>query len=1615
MSRAKKLEDADRDLGERSAECETTPSDEVCCENGAEVCCIVCGSSEDVRRCGGCKAVFYCSKLCQISHLEYHRQYCCHIPELVKIETDKLYARCVKQSVRQVQFDMATKRKMVKLVGEKPMLNCYYGGKSVHVLWDTGSMVSMVDRHWLRENFPDEKVYSVEEFLGTSLHLQAANATTIKFDGVVILRFSLEEEGGFLVPFLVSSDAMENPILGYNVIADLILNGSDKQKKALENSLASQRTDFSIDPLVSLVERRHNNGDFLSEVKLPKSVKVPAGHRIKVKCRAKVQGGEDGQVVYFSPLVADRDDEVEFSETVATLRHGKTNYVVVDIINSSKVDREFSKGTVVGNVQIVAAVTPMVAMVERGKQKSKVAGVNVIGDTKEASVEDGEDGHLKWDLSHLSPEEREKMETVLNEMKDVFSKDDGDIGDIQDFQMPINLTDDIPVTAAYRRIPPHLYQEVKKYIDDLVTNGWVRESLSSYSSPIVVVRKKDGSMRMCVDYRALNQKTVSDAQPIPRIQDILDSLGGQQWFSTLDMSKAYHQGYIDERFRHLTAFATPWTLLEWIRIPFGLKNAPPAFQRYINRMLGDLKGDKCQPYLDDILVFAVTFSEHVQNLWEVLLRLREKGIKLRADKCVFAKKEVRYLGRIITGEGYKPDPADTAALEKFREAPKTVGELRSLLGFFGYYRCYVENFSKKMRSLYEMVSSKDSGKVKEKGVKKGKSQGKANDSKALDNWTDEHQEIVNQMIDYLKSPEVMAYPDFTLPFFITTDASFQGLGSVLYQTQNGVDRVISFASRTLSEAEKNYHMHSGKLEFLGLKWAVTERFADYLKYGPHFVVYTDNNPLTYVLTSAKLNAVGMRWVNDLADYQFTIKYRPGKENTDADYLSRRPLNVAEMKSECTEKYEPREIQAVISSVLMPKPVVVNHVLAKQAIIEPVSNDKLVVPLEELVEMQKRDSVIGPVYQFVSLGIRPNRKEWAELSRGSKSLLKSFNKLSINGKGVLMRSTVRFTQIVLPEQYHPMVYRELHEEMGHLGAEKVFELAQQRFHWPGMAGDIQNQIQHRCKCVVDKKPNVQERAPLMPVVAQYPFEIVAIDLLHLDKCKGGFEYAMVVTDHFTRFAQVYALKSKSTRGAADKLFNQYIMQFGWPTKIHSDKGGEFTSKLFDELQRLTGIIPSKTTPWHPQGNGKVERFNRTLCNMLKTLSDRGKKDWKSYLPKMSFAYNSTVNKSTKYSPFKLMFGREGRLPIDFMFEGTDRDRLKEKSHEEFLKKWGESMEEACQIAKENMEKAAEGNKKNYDRKAGADELTVGDHVLMQNCREKGGTGKLRSYWEESIFEVVEKRVDAPVYRIRNIHKQKDERVVHRNLLMQCNQLPEDVFQKSPEKKVSSPEKKKVVRKPVSKRLKKKAVVSDEEESQSDDDADGLLLVEIPANVVPADSHQFVGEEEEVLGSGNDERDVLDTENLLEDVATREVLTQNEGADADLQESIPPSEDEVEHLVENAEDPAENAEPLNDRIDGSEISLEENVSSDNESLPSNSVDDNESLPSDVDDGETLPSEDSSNEDDDKPPLRPKSNRKRTPKEALTYDELGNPVKRAIGPFAKDAQANLVVNLSMKYNNE
>ena len=334
-------------------------------------------------------------------------------------------------------------------------------------------------------------------------------------------------------------------------------------------------------------------------------------------------------------------------------------------------------------------------------------------------------------------------------------------------------------------------------------------------------------------------------------------------------------------------------------------------------MIG-LRDEICLPYLDDNLVHSQTFKDHLNDLRSMLHRYQSHGVKLTPRKCEIFKNQVRFLGRLVSKDGHTMDPADIAPVQALKQQkPTTIGELRKLLGFISYYRSYIPNFSRRAKPLYDLLSSDKPVKGRCKQIRqdrqKQKGGGQLPSSHPI-TWSAAHQEVLCQLIDFLSQPPVLGYPDFEQPFILHCDASQEGLGAVLYQRQQGKLVVIAYGSRTLTASEKNYHLHSGKLEFLAMKWAICERFRDYLFYSPPFTVYTDNNPLTYVLTTAKLNATTHRWVAELADFQFSIKYRPGTANGDADGLSRMSVNMDQYMSTCTQAILPEVLNSVTQVV-----------------------------------------------------------------------------------------------------------------------------------------------------------------------------------------------------------------------------------------------------------------------------------------------------------------------------------------------------------------------------------------------------------------------------------------------------------------------------------------------------------------------------------------------------------------------------------------------------------------------------------------------------------------------------------------------------------------------------
>jgi hypothetical protein len=559
----------------------------------------------------------------------------------------------------------------------------------------------------------------------------------------------------------------------------------------------------------------------------------------------------------------------------------------------------------------------------------------------------------------------------------------------------------------------------------------------------------------------------------------------------------------------------------------------------MERMLHGYSDKFVTPFLDDILIYSETFEEHLEHTRKVLRRLIEHGGKLKADKCFLFQAELTFLGRVISEEGYQMDTKNLDAITKFKtKPPATVGELRRLLGMLGHFRRFIKDYSRIARPLFnllendevkkEMVDEENEHERTDKKIGVKQSAGQLPSNKPI-TFGEEQEQAVNQLIDLISSVPILAFPEYSEPFIVHTDASKNGLGAVLYQQRDKELKVLAFASRTLVKAEKAYH--ANKLEFLALKWAVTEAFHEYLLYAPKVSVFTDNNPLTYVMTTAKLNATGQCWVNDLANYNLEIKYRTGKSNQVADCLSRSPLEAYEA---CTETMTAEDLAALYDGIRAQRDneeawVAMVHTQSEPAVTLP---GKTMTPTE-IKDLQLNDKQIGPVLEAITLKTRnPNRD-------GENPLLREWKKLIVDGTGILKRVTSEGEQLVLPQSMRKMILDELHCKMGHLGADRVIELARERVFWPHMSQDINTFVRQECPCLKDKIPNQQINAPLQGLSSSAPGDLISIDFLHLETSVGGYQYILLLVDHFTRYAQAYATRNKEAKTAARYLYQDFI--------------------------------------------------------------------------------------------------------------------------------------------------------------------------------------------------------------------------------------------------------------------------------------------------------------------------------------------------------------------------------------------------------------------------------------------------------------------------------------------
>ena len=469
---------------------------------------------------------------------------------------------------------------------------------------------------------------------------------------------------------------------------------------------------------------------------------------------------------------------------------------------------------------------------------------------------DDEEGEVQFG-ERLTEEQRKDLKELLREFSMVFQDRPGSTTLTEH---SIETVDNKPVRLPPYRLPQAYRQEVQDELREMLAQGIITQSTSDWASPIVLVKKKDGSLRLCMDYRRLNAKTKVDAYPMPRIDDLIDNLGKARYISTLDLSRGYWQVPVEKTAQEKTAFVTPFGLYQFKRMPFGLQGAPATFQRMMDRLLNGL-GDYANAYLDDLVIYSETWEEHLQHLYAVFTRLRSAGLTAKPKKCQLGMMQCVYLGHVVGGGKVQPELSKIEAMKQFQR-PTTKKEVRTFLGMTGYYRRFIPQYSTIACPLTDLIRKSEPIRV---------------------NWTGDCEEAFSKLKACLCSAPVLRSPDFSRTFILQTDASERGVGAVLSQTDDdGSDHPVAYFSRKLLPREERYSVI--EKECLAIKLGI-QAFRVYLL-GRPFVVQTDHRSLEWLDKIKENNARLTRWSLFLQPYQYTVQYRTGKKNANADGLSR---------------------------------------------------------------------------------------------------------------------------------------------------------------------------------------------------------------------------------------------------------------------------------------------------------------------------------------------------------------------------------------------------------------------------------------------------------------------------------------------------------------------------------------------------------------------------------------------------------------------------------------------------------------------------------------------------------------------------------------------------------
>ena len=797
------------------------------------------------------------------------------------------------------------------------------------------------------------------------------------------------------------------------------------------------------------------------------------------------------------------------------------------------------------------------------------------------------------DVNCDNPNVKDELINLLNSYRNACWLKDEPLGIYKGDELEIKLKQNVVINKTPYPIPVAYHTKLDKEIDSMLKDGIIKRSKSNFNSPLLIVRKPDGSIRPCLDLRALNEVIEPVLFPLPKISDLLNSLGQSSYFTTLDLASAFHQCKVKEEDQEKLAFTYRNTKYQYARVPFGLSSSPSFFARVINDTLYDILGDSCLAYLDDLVLFNTNKEQHLQTIKQVLERLSNAGIKLKINKCKFFANEIKFLGYKIDKNGMSMNQDRIEAINKM-PLPTNKKQLQAFLGVCNYFRIFVPHFAHIADPLYLLLR-------------------KATKFK----WTELQTQAVSQLKSKLTQAPILKFPDFNKEFILHTDASNAGVGAVLMQKYDDKLHPIAFISKTLNQAQRNYC--ATKKEALALVYALEHFRQLILTFKVR--VFTDHLPLLGALKKPTRDECLQRWALLIQEYNIELNYLKGSENMFADVLSRLSSGEAENLDELfTKNLDERNVLHL------------NEYIPEKSPFSEI----------ELRNAQLSDPVCSEITnQLTNTNTNTNSNQ-KQCSVPPEFLLDC---KVINGTLYVLRKIKRgtfydrFLVPFLPTKLFNKALKLLHEDVtaGHSGTERTLKLFLKNY-YHNNEKKLVKQYCDNCELCIKAKGN-PKKVPLakFPIPLK-PFQCIGSDILGpLRVTEQGNQYVLTIRDYTTRYTLLYPLVRKDTDSII-KALKLTFANYGSSNVLITDNAPEYTSEKLIKFLNNYNTKKVEIAPYHPSSAGLSERINREVNKLLRIyLDEYARDDWDSLLPVIQLTINNTYNHSIRESPFFALFG------------------------------------------------------------------------------------------------------------------------------------------------------------------------------------------------------------------------------------------------------------------------------------------------------------------------------------------------------------------------------------------